>query len=142
MVITEDHYEVVETGCWLWKGQHYSNGYGTINRGRRSWLAHRIMFQQVHGFLPKLVMHTCDVKNCVNPEHLKAGTHSENMRDARDKGRLNTQTHEFHGSAKLTMTDAEQIRALKGIVTQRDLAKRYGVSRGTIQAIHDGRTWN
>ena len=36
----------------------------------------------------KIILHDCDNRRCCNPEHLRAGTHLENSRDAQSRGRL------------------------------------------------------
>jgi hypothetical protein len=50
----------------------------------------RKIYQLRHGKVEKgiEVCHTCDVGNCINDEHHFLGTHAENMRDAKDKGRM------------------------------------------------------
>lgn len=85
------------TGCWLWAGQVNSYGYGVISvsigpRGqaqKRYFGAHRIALA-LHDQVPSsadVVMHTCDVPCCVNPDHLRIGTHAANVADCIAKGR-------------------------------------------------------
>lgn len=81
-------------GCWLWTGSiKPRNGYGNMTVKAVNWNTHRFAYAQVKGAIPKgmEVMHTCDVPHCVNPEHLRLGTHAENMADCKAKGR-NTKT--------------------------------------------------
>lgn len=78
-------------GCWLWKGPLF-NGYGlfTVYRDGKSKTlrAHRISLEMKVGFLEdKLACHVCDVRHCVNPDHLFLGTHQDNARDMHAKGR-------------------------------------------------------
>ena len=70
------------TGCWLWLGFISPDGYGTR-------LAHRRAWELARGPIPDgmLVCHRCDVRHCVNPDHLFLGTHLDNMRDMIRKGR-------------------------------------------------------
>jgi hypothetical protein len=72
-------------GCWLFRDALTSNGYGAMGKRR----AHRVMYEEVYGPIPTglSVLHKCNVRNCVNPEHLYAGTHSENMKDRVKAGR-------------------------------------------------------
>lgn len=74
-------------GCWLWPVVG-ANGYGMFRR-RGVWGAHRIAWVYTHGDIPPgmHVCHRCDVPNCINPEHLFLGTHTDNMRDMLSKGR-------------------------------------------------------
>lgn len=77
-------------GCWLWVGARYSSGYGVIKgEGKEIIGAHRASYIAHFGVIPPgmVVMHTCDVKLCVRPEHLKLGTDAENLADMRAKGR-------------------------------------------------------
>lgn len=71
-------------GHWLWTGSTTSNGYGKIGAGeKRGWLlAHRVSYELFVGPIPTglQVDHLCRVRNCVNPEHLEAVTHAENLR--------------------------------------------------------------
>lgn len=70
-------------GCWLWTGA-VSGGYGSVKINRRTFKASRISYSMYNGFLygDEQVLHKCDVKLCVNPEHLYMGSHSDNMKDA------------------------------------------------------------
>jgi HNH endonuclease len=89
------------SGCWLWTGARYYNGYGVMRVGGRydgfNTGAHRIAWQLTRGPIKDglMVCHRCDVKLCVNPDHLFLGTGSENARDSVQKGR-HPKTHVTH----------------------------------------------
>lgn len=82
-------YVVDESGCWLWHGSKMVNGYGLVWSGERMESAHRTSWRIHRGEIPDglFVCHTCDVRNCVNPDHLFLGTNTDNMRDCSAKGR-------------------------------------------------------
>lgn len=89
--------------CWLWTKSPDSMGYGQFQVNKKRYRAHRFAFLITHGTLPDEldVLHNCpngDNKACVNPAHLFLGTHTDNMRDARDKGQLRPCTGEDHYS--------------------------------------------
>jgi transcriptional regulator len=78
-------------------------------------------------------MHACDRRKCCNPEHLRAGSHGENMEDMKVKGRANPVRGEDKKNAKLTETQVLEIR--NSTIAQRHLAKIYGVSPCQISKI-------
>jgi len=79
------------TGCWNWTGYVNSHGYGKMyNIDSESFIyAHRYSYQLYIGEIPESlsVAHKCDNALCVNPNHLYAATHKENMADRFDKSR-------------------------------------------------------
>ncbi len=74
--------------CWLWD-RRLTCGYGQMHIKDRYEMAHRVSYKLYKGHIPegKIVMHTCDVRNCVNPDHLTVGTHKDNTQDMIAKGR-------------------------------------------------------
>ena len=88
---TENIQPEPNSGCWLWTGRVARNGYGTWGGGRSGERisAHRLAWQEANGPVPDglQVLHRCDVRCCVNPEHLFLGTARENTRDMMAKGR-------------------------------------------------------
>jgi hypothetical protein len=69
-------------GCLIWQRGVNSSGYGTLTRKGRTWMAHRLAFWLINGWLPTKpyeVAHLCERRRCCNPEHLVAMTGTENQ---------------------------------------------------------------
>lgn len=75
--------------CWEWQGQTASSGYGQIKAFGKMVSCHRLSYELYSGPIPEglEIMHSCDNKICINPDHLSAGSHQENMADMERKGR-------------------------------------------------------
>ena len=128
--------------CWPWTAARYVRaGYGACRAAGRVVYAHRIAYRLAHGPIPPglCICHSCDNPWCVNPAHLWAGTHAENMRDAIAKGRKVAP----RGKRRITKADIPDIRAARARGdTQRVVARRYGVSEGTIGNIDNDVYWS
>lgn len=79
-------------GCWLWTGATRRGGYGIVSAGRKgdgSLIATRAAFRCWCGPLAddEFVLHRCDTPACINPAHLRRGTHQDNMDDMAAKDR-------------------------------------------------------
>ena len=123
--------------CWLWNGKTQSDGYGEIWHPEKKKLAtvHKLVYQFMKGVVPEtmFVCHTCDVRNCVNPDHLWLGSNRDNIIDAAKKGRS--------GGQKLKTIDVVKIRQLADSgVKHKDIAIMYNVSRPTITRAINGVT--
>lgn len=72
-----------EDECWTWTGQSGAGGYGVMKMNGKAVKAHRVSYLLSHDELPHDldVLHSCDNPSCVNPKHLRLGTHTDNMRD-------------------------------------------------------------
>jgi hypothetical protein len=130
---------VLKSGCWTFTGGQDSWGYGaiylngaTIGAHRASWLVHvGSISDGLH------VLHKCDNRQCVNPNHLYLGTHQDNMKDKATRGR---------NYAGLTVLDIDKVKEIKRILTSthrtlQDIGNQYSVSRYTIHNIKTGKTW-
>lgn len=133
---------ITESGCWIWSGALGQDGYGKTSSKGKDIRAHRWAWHLFKGAIPEgmQVCHRCDVPTCCNPGHLFVGSHMDNERDKRAKGR------DFklppHRETKLTEKQVAEIRAARGNVRQVDLAKRYGVHHSHISRIQTGDSWN
>lgn len=79
-------------GCWLWTGSLQKDGYGLIKDGRMR-TAHRVSWELHRGPIPAraCVLHKCDVRSCVNPDHLWLGSLRDNAVDMARKKRTGGQ---------------------------------------------------
>ncbi len=134
---------VTESGCWLWEGWVHPSGYCRTSINNVTKLAHRVSFEAFRGPIAKglLVCHRCDVRTCVNPNHLFLGTSNDNNQDMFVKGRHKPARGERAGGAKLTALDVESIRRLLGTKSQREIAIQFGVRQPVISDISTGKSW-
>lgn len=133
------------TNCWEWQRATNGIGYGTLTINGRRKYAHRLAYELGVAPIPEgmLVLHKCDNPSCINPEHLEAGTQSQNMRDCHKRGRSRIPSPRLHGedngSCKLTDTQVDEIRRrLNAGDRQQAIADCYGVSQGQISNIKRG----
>lgn len=129
--------------CWLWSGRQ-KNSYGRIVDKGRGLYAHRVALSLHLGrelLDTEDALHSCDTPLCCNPAHLRVGTHLDNMRDMRDRGR--SPRGEEHHNSKLTAEQVKEIRALyaTGDYSTRALAKRFGIARSATHRIVKGEMW-
>lgn len=126
-------------GCRLWDGAQRGKGYGQITIGRRSRAAHRVAWELVNGPVSSAahICHRCDVRLCINPDHLFLGSGQDNVDDMVAKGR--NAKGEKCGAAKLTEEHAREI--LKATGRHRDIGARFGVASTTVCEIKTRKTW-
>lgn len=156
------------SGCWLWTGAAIPSLHGTLrgqfSLGGKPILAHRAAYALYKGNIPDglMVCHKCDNPLCVNPDHLYAGTHADNMADmknrrryfaAKDRDRCvaigaalgstnDWSVGESNGRAVLTKVDVANIRSALAVGAKKKvLAREYGVSDRTIRRIATGDIW-
>jgi len=83
-----------DESCWLWLGTKMTTGYGQFRLSppkRATVGAHRMSWELYHGPIPDgmYVLHKCDVRACVRPDHLFLGSQKDNVHDMISKGRYN-----------------------------------------------------
>lgn len=122
-------------GCWLWTRGKDAYGYGQITPGsyKPPMKTHRVAWLVFRGPIPAgaHVLHTCDVRHCVNPDHLFLGDQAANMKDAAQKYRLT-------GNCKLSDTQVAEIRRRYVRGNGAALAHEFGVSLVSICRIAKG----
>lgn len=135
------------SGCWEWTGGMHGVGYGSCSAkfGGGSY-AHRSMFVAVHGAIPEgmYVLHKCDNRKCINPDHLFAGTHHDNIKDMHAKGRQRggSMPGDKNPSAKLTHDDVTMVRqAREAGVQKKVIEQEFGISETQYYRIVKGRSW-
>lgn len=132
--------------CWVWTASSYGSGYGQfVVRAGLIVGSHRFSWEIHFGIIPnKLqVLHKCDNKACVNPNHLYLGTTKQNSDDAVDRGQIGV--GEVRWNHKLTDEKVMEILTLyisgDRRYGQTALSRRYGMSQSVIHEVVLGKTW-
>lgn len=130
---------LASNGCVIWTGALRATGYGHKLVNGKDKLVHRAVVELRSGKEIKeglVVMHLCDNRRCINPEHLLVGTSKENTEDAIIKGRKDNKHKHLSRSYKLNAVQVLEIheKSEKGYTNTR-LAKEYEVSRDTIRRV-------
>lgn len=122
--------------CWEWQGYLNKIGYGQAKLQKKTWLAHRLSYEIFINEIPTnmLVLHKCDNKCCVNPEHLFLGTHADNTNDMCKKNRQ-------AGHGIMTQEKVKEIRKSYPQISVVELSKKYDVSNFCILKIINNKTW-
>ena len=133
------------SGCMLWEGglrnvpanrlpkSGYEQPYGLIKLRGKMTDVHRVAYEGRYGPIPPggQVLHRCDVRLCVNPDHLFLGDNAANIADkmAKDRGRK-----------RLTLQKAREIHiARQSGFSQREIARGFNVQQGTVSRILSGK---
>lgn len=132
--------------CWQWMAGRSKGGYGQFNILGKTKAVHRFVFIQLFDE-PKAglcVLHKCDNRSCVNPNHLFTGTKKDNYDDMVSKGRSNHPgaPGSKNGNAKLS---EEHISVIKNRLgkgeTLKSIGESFGVNLSVIWGIKVGRGW-
>lgn len=124
--------------CWLWLGGHLQSGYAMGSRTT----AHREVYEKMRGPIPPglEIDHLCRNRGCVNPSHLEAVTHQENIR----RSPVNSGRCRIMGRQRspLNAVDVADIRRLRERgVSPGEIANRYNLHKKSIWRIVSGKRW-
>jgi hypothetical protein len=135
------------SGCRIWMGAVTHGGYGRsiqAQHAQGTTIVHRALYQELNGRIdPKMyVCHWCDTPSCVNPDHLFAGTPSDNAQDRKRKGRSAPTFGEYSGRSKLRNVDIPRIKYLLSQgVSQKKISLEFGVNQSAISRIKRNVGW-
>lgn len=150
-------------GCWEWTGRTMGSGYGSFTTNSPKHVAaHRYSWELRNGPIPEgmCILHSCDNRRCVNPDHLRLGTPIDNIKDAVDRNRFPTGDNHWtrrtpgwkpktggQGSHRRTILSAEDVRNIRSLyagnkISIRALGKKYGVSQRAIHDVIVRHTWS
>lgn len=125
-----------DQGCWYWAGALDQRGYGFLKYKCKRIRAHRFSWTIYKDEIPEgmLVLHKCNNKRCVNPEHLYIGDDSDNLQDA-------LACKDRRGQA-LSGDDVRNIRRmLRDEIKGKLIAWIYQVTPSNVSCIKNNKIW-
>lgn len=135
--------------CWFWDGCIDEIGYGRLGKYDGENKAHRISWKLFKGEIPKgmKVLHSCDIRCCVNPDHLFLGTQKDNVRDMMSKKRdrfCKPRKGELNSLSKLTDKKVLAMRCMYELedISFKSLAERFGISTMTAYRAVTKQAWS
>jgi len=147
----EAKFEVVEkTGCWIWVATTDESGYGCFTYKGRKARAHRVSLQIYEDKYPGdlLVLHQCDIPGCVNPDHLRIGTHQENVDEYNRRGDPELLEEGRRGRSlslgRLTPPQVIQVRRKYWVMdlTQEEIAESLPITKSALNRLLKGDTYS
>jgi excisionase family DNA binding protein len=128
--------------CWLWQGSLSESGYGSF-RYKGIWMrAHRASYLMFVGNIPKdiLVLHSCDIRNCVRPDHLHLGTPQDNMNERSERNRFIPKKGEDHPCSKISNDDVKEIVKLREKkIPAKQIAREFNISPEYVYQLSSGK---
>ena len=134
--------KIQKNKCWEWTGTLNKKGYGVVRIQGVNFTAHRLSWLLFNGggWRGLQVLHRCDNRKCINPNHLFLGTNADNLADRQAKGRQSR--GEKHPTAKLKEFEVKEIRRLVSVGMEiAKIAQNYNVHWSTIYNMIKGKTW-
>ena len=120
-----------ETGCWLWKWSKGRHGYAQVGHLGRVCLVTRLVTQASEG-LEVRHSQNCSSTSCINPAHLRLGTHSDNMRDAVFDGHRRSLTQEQANEIRRRLANGDR---------SAEIARDYGLHYNVVDDIKHKRKY-
>jgi len=141
-----------ESGCWEWTGSlnnvQKNKGYGQLGLPgtKKTILAHRVSYMMAFGDIPLglFVLHKCDNRKCVNPDHLFVGTAQDNSDDMVNKERyvFAPRDGEKNGRSILKEKDVLNLLSDRGMgFSLRSLSLKYGIGLSQVHRITTKQQW-
>lgn len=136
---------IMPNGCIEWQMGICKDGYAQLAVSYKHQYVHRLVATMFYGEPNgRFALHSCDNRPCINPDHLRWGTHQDNTDDRINRNRhvSNAVKGIDHPRAKLDEADVIELRRLIAAgLSQRKVAKQFGLTQSTVYAIVHRKIW-
>ena len=126
---------VDDGGCWNYMGRLDRCGYGSFKIGGRNLGAHKVSYILHKGDFDQSkfeMMHNCHNRRCINPEHITAGTHKDNMGCMETRRRMTRATRSRAGGDKYVFNLIASKKGETMLFMSSYQAQSMGLSSGSI----------